>query len=75
MNKGRKRSNSAVSLIHLMPVLASPWMTTYSHLKAVARISPKTRDREVKGEALRRGVTIDEWAVLVDRNMGWEGRG
>lgn len=75
MNEGRKRSNSAVSLIHLMPVLASLGMTTSSHLKAVARLSPETRDREVKEEALRRGVTVVEWAVLVDRIMGWEGRG
>jgi hypothetical protein len=27
----------------------------------------ETRDREVKEEALRKGVTIVEWAILIDK--------
>ena len=37
------------------------------HLRAVSRLSEETRDKEVKEQALRRGVTVMEWAILVDK--------
>jgi len=41
-------------------------MYKLEHLKAVARLSPEMRDREVKEVALRLGMTVVEWAILVD---------
>ena len=37
------------------------------HLKAVTRLSEEMRDREVREEALRMGVTVVEWAILLDK--------
>ena len=48
-------------------MLTSLGITSEEHLRAMARLSPDTRDREVKDEALRLGVTVMEWAILVDR--------
>lgn len=36
-------------------------------MKALARMREETRDREVKEEALKMGVTIVEWAILIDK--------
>ncbi|KAL0961224.1 hypothetical protein HGRIS_006191 [Hohenbuehelia grisea] len=55
------------SLLHISSILASLGITTEAHLRAVGRLSDETRDREVKEEALRQGVTVMEWAILVDR--------
>jgi hypothetical protein len=55
------------SLLHISPVLAKLGIVTEGHLRAVARLTEETRDREVKDEALRQGVTVMEWAILLDR--------
>ena len=36
-------------------------------MTALARMREETRDREVKEEALKKGVTIVEWAILIDK--------
>jgi len=37
------------------------------HLKAVGHLSEEMRDREVREEAFRMGITVVEWAVLMDK--------
>ncbi|KAI0304257.1 hypothetical protein B0F90DRAFT_1666797 [Multifurca ochricompacta] len=37
------------------------------HMTALARMREETRDREVKEEALKKGITIVEWAILIDK--------
>ncbi|KAH9912849.1 uncharacterized protein BXZ73DRAFT_107186 [Epithele typhae] len=54
-------------LLHIAPVLGELGILRVDHLRAVARLSEETRDREVKEEALRRGVTVVEWAIFIDR--------
>ena len=54
-------------LVHLAPMLAKLGILHEGHLRAVARLSDETRDREVREEALKLGVTVMEWAMLVDR--------
>lgn len=48
-------------------MLAKLGIVTEGHLRAVARLTEETRDREVKDEALKQGVTVMEWAILLDR--------
>jgi hypothetical protein len=36
-------------------------------MTALARMREETRDREVKEEALKKGVTVVEWAILIDK--------
>jgi len=36
-------------------------------MTALAQMREQTRDREVKEEALRKGVTVVEWAILIDK--------
>lgn len=55
------------SLLHILPVLSNLGIVTEGHLRAVARLTEETRDREVKDEALRQGVTVMEWAILLDK--------
>ena len=55
------------SLIHIAPILVGLGIQTEAHLRAVGRLSDETRDREVKDVALHRGVSVVEWAMLVDR--------
>ncbi|KAF8811574.1 hypothetical protein BYT27DRAFT_7183851 [Phlegmacium glaucopus] len=55
------------SLVHVSSILKSLGIYKLEHLKAVARLSPETRDREVKEDALRLGMTVIEWAILVDK--------
>jgi len=55
------------SLVHITPILKSLGIKSREHLKAVARLTPTTRDREVKEDALRLGITVMEWAIFVDR--------
>jgi hypothetical protein len=55
------------SLLHIKPALLRLGIRTEEHLRAVGRLSEDTRDREVKEEALRNGVTVVEWAILLDK--------
>ncbi|KAI0079511.1 hypothetical protein K474DRAFT_1705610 [Panus rudis PR-1116 ss-1] len=55
------------SLLHIAPILSELGITRLEHLRAINRLSEETRDREVKEEALRKGVTVMEWAILVDK--------
>jgi len=55
------------SLLHISSVLKSMGIHTKEHLKAVAALTPETRDREVRHVALQNGITLIEWAVLLDR--------
>ncbi|EAU86291.2 hypothetical protein CC1G_08015 [Coprinopsis cinerea okayama7 len=54
-------------LVHLMPMLAQLGITTKEHLDAMATFDAETRDRELKEEALRIGITIMEWAALMNK--------
>jgi hypothetical protein len=74
----RSRSDSAVrfegvlqscepSLIHIASMLRSLGIRKLEHLKAVAKLTPQIRDREIKEDALRLGITIVEWAILLDK--------
>jgi hypothetical protein len=55
------------SLRHLLPTLANLGITTKDHLRALAELDSETRDRELKEEALKGGVTNMEWAMLMNR--------
>jgi hypothetical protein len=55
------------SLVHVSDILKTLGMYKLEHLKAVARLSPEMRDREVKQVALRLGMTVMEWAILLDK--------
>jgi len=55
------------SLIHIAPILAELGIHRMEHLRAIARLSEETRDREIKEQALKRGVTVMEWAILLDK--------
>lgn len=63
----RVLSSCQPSLLHIAPVLETLGIHNEEHLKAVSRLSEETRDREVRGEALKQGVTIMEWAILLDK--------
>jgi len=54
-------------LTHLAPILAELGVRRDEHLRALARMRSDTRDREVREDALRKGVTVVEWAILIDR--------
>lgn len=55
------------SLLHIAPVLARLGIMNVEHLKAVGHLSEEMRDREVREEAFRMGITVVEWAVLMDK--------
>ncbi|KAI9058531.1 hypothetical protein FKP32DRAFT_1688861 [Trametes sanguinea] len=55
------------SLLHIAPALEELGIKRVDHLRAVARLSEETRDREVKEQALKRGVTVVEWAIFLDK--------
>lgn len=55
------------SLLHVAPVLASLGIRDEAHLRAVAGLSEETRNREVREVALQKGMTVLEWAMLLDR--------
>ncbi|KAG6819581.1 hypothetical protein H0H93_010507 [Arthromyces matolae] len=55
------------SLIHLAPRLAKLGIINEGHLRAIARLSDDTRNRELRDAALRQGITIMDWAILMDR--------
>ncbi|KAJ7584573.1 hypothetical protein C8J56DRAFT_951373 [Mycena floridula] len=55
------------SLLHLIPILSRLGIHDIDHLRAVAALTPVTRDREVREFALQYGMTVVEWAVFLDR--------
>lgn len=55
------------SLVHIAPILESLGIRDEEHLRAVGRLSEEIRNREVKEVALKKGVTVVEWAMLIDR--------
>ncbi|KAK7048837.1 hypothetical protein R3P38DRAFT_2871639 [Favolaschia claudopus] len=55
------------SLLHISPVLHKVGIFGVEHLKAVGKLSNDTRNKEVKEEVLKLGVTVIEWAMLLDR--------
>lgn len=55
------------SLAHIAPVLRNLGIQQMEHLKAIAKLTPWIRDQEVKENALRLGVTVIEWAILLDK--------
>lgn len=59
-------------LTHLLPTLARLGITAPAHLAALARMGEDVRDREVRGVALAEGVSVFEWACLVDLGRGVE---
>ncbi|KAN0129532.1 hypothetical protein V8E53_012714 [Lactarius tabidus] len=60
-------SSCQPSLLHLLPILEELGVRHSEHMTALARMREETRDREVKEEALKMGVTIVEWAILIDK--------
>ena len=60
-------SDCEPSLLHIAPILSSLGIYKLEHLRAMNRLSEETRDKEVKEQALRRGVTVMEWAILLDK--------
>jgi hypothetical protein len=50
-----------------MPTLQRLGIRRVEHLRAVANLTPATRDREIREDALRMGVTVMEWAIFVDK--------
>nr|GAT56831.1 predicted protein [Mycena chlorophos] len=55
------------SLLHIGPVLHLVGISRGEDLHALARLGEDTRNREVRSEVLRMGVSLLEWAVLLDR--------
>lgn len=55
------------SLLHVAHAINELGIRKVEHLRAMARMDPETRDRELKGPALMRGVTVMEWAILIDK--------
>lgn len=55
------------SLLHLLPILEELGLRRSEHMTALARMREQTRDREVKEEALKKGITVVEWAILIDK--------
>jgi hypothetical protein len=60
-------SSCQPSLLHLLPILEELGVRRFEHMTALARMREETRDREVKEEALRKGVTVVEWAIFIDK--------
>ncbi|KAJ7878871.1 hypothetical protein B0H14DRAFT_1630753 [Mycena olivaceomarginata] len=55
------------SLLHICPVLQRVGILGAEHLRAVGKLSEETRNKEVKEEVLKLGVTVIEWAILLDK--------
>jgi hypothetical protein len=60
-------SSCEPSLLHIAPILEALGIRREEHLRAVAKLSEDTRDKEVREQALKKGVTVVEWAILLDR--------
>ncbi len=54
-------------MLHIAPVMTELGIVKVEHLRAMARMDPETRDRELKGHALMSGVSVMEWAILIDK--------
>ncbi|KIM77723.1 hypothetical protein PILCRDRAFT_91017 [Piloderma croceum F 1598] len=55
------------SLGHIAPILTSLGIRDEDHFRAIAKLSAETRDREVREVALQQGMTVVEWAMLLDK--------
>ncbi|KAJ7194236.1 hypothetical protein GGX14DRAFT_476681 [Mycena pura] len=55
------------SLLHVAPILQRIGILRTEHLRAVGRLTEETRNKEVKEEVLKLGVTVVEWAILLDK--------
>ncbi|KAJ7133432.1 hypothetical protein C8R44DRAFT_772416 [Mycena epipterygia] len=55
------------SLIHISPILQRVGIMRAEHLRAVGKLSEDIRNKVVKDEVLRLGVTVVEWAILLDK--------
>ncbi|KIP06843.1 hypothetical protein PHLGIDRAFT_444326 [Phlebiopsis gigantea 11061_1 CR5-6] len=55
------------SLLHIGPALSDLGICKMEHLRAVKRLTEETRDRELREPALKKGVTVMEWAILLDK--------
>ncbi|KAG6827000.1 hypothetical protein H0H92_013615 [Tricholoma furcatifolium] len=55
------------SLLHVGPALARLGILNDGHLRAISRLSDETRDRELKDAVLKQGITVMEWAILLDK--------
>ncbi|KAJ6487249.1 hypothetical protein C8R47DRAFT_1128147 [Mycena vitilis] len=55
------------SLVHILPVLERIGIMGADHLRAVGKLSEDTRNKEVREEVLKLGVTVMEWAILLDK--------
>lgn len=55
------------SLLHIAPILAELGIQRLEHLRAIAKLTAETRDREVKEQALKRGISVMEWAIFIDK--------
>jgi len=54
-------------LLHLSELLQELGVQREEHLRALAKMHEGIRDREVKEEVLKRGVTVVEWAIFLDK--------
>jgi hypothetical protein len=54
-------------LLHLTEALQELVIQREEHLRALAKMHEETRDREVKEEALKKVVTVVEWAIFLDK--------
>ncbi|KAJ7160265.1 hypothetical protein C8R46DRAFT_1107555 [Mycena filopes] len=55
------------SLLRISPILQRVGILRTEHLRAVGKLSEDTRNKEVKEEVLKLGVTVVEWAILLDK--------
>jgi len=55
------------ALLHLTEPLQELGIQREEHLRALAKMHEGIRDREVKEEALKKGVSVVEWAIFLDR--------
>ena len=55
------------SLLHLSEPLQELGIQREEHLRALAKMHEEIRDREVKEEVLKKGVTVVEWAIFLDK--------
>ncbi|KAG7450978.1 uncharacterized protein BT62DRAFT_926639 [Guyanagaster necrorhizus] len=60
-------SSCEPSLLHVAPALVSLGIKSVEHLRAVGRLTEEVRDREVRDGALKKGLTVMEWAILLDK--------
>jgi hypothetical protein len=60
-------SSCEPSLAHTLPILDQLGIRNREHLHALAKLSEETRDRQVRDVALRSGMTVVEWAILLDK--------